>query len=134
MRRWAAALFFSMVSAGLSSGQALATKLTHLHEEDLSNVATNIMTQLDRLNKTVAGLREVYDHLSETTHPNGLGAVGYFVHLDPNIGVAYFGPTDRQQSNMVRLLGVAHFLGQMVRDMTALSVRITASIREEEAQ
>jgi hypothetical protein len=117
------------------TGQAFATKLTDLHDEDRSNVATNIMTQLDRLTKTVPGLREVYDQLSEITHPNGLGTVGYFTELDPEIGVTHFRrPTDRQQNNLVRLLGSAHFLGQMVQDMNALSARIAALIRAEEAE
>ncbi|QIP05984.1 hypothetical protein [Bradyrhizobium symbiodeficiens] len=114
------------------TGQAFATKLTQLHDQDRSNVATNIVTQLDRLNKTVPGLREVYDQLSEVTHPNGLGAAAHFVHLDANTGVACFGPSDRHQANMVRLLGVAHFLGQMVQDMRALSERMIAYIQDGE--
>jgi hypothetical protein len=116
------------------TGQAFATRLTPLHDEDRSNVATNIMTQLDKLNKSTPGLREVYDHLSEVVHPNGLGAAAYFVQLDPDTGIARFGPTDRQQGNLVRLLGVAHFLDQMIQDMRTLSVRILAHIRDEEGK
>ncbi|MGM5002932.1 hypothetical protein AB8A05_29685 [Tardiphaga sp. 538_B7_N1_4] len=85
------------------TGQAFATKLTHLHEDDRSNVATNIMTQIDRLDKAQPGLRAVYDQLSEVTHPNGLGAVVHFTDLDPTVGMMRFGPSNRQQANLVRL-------------------------------
>ncbi|WP_354069605.1 hypothetical protein [Bradyrhizobium sp. LB5.2] len=115
-------------------GQAFATKMSRLHDQDLNNVATNVVSQVDRLDKLAPGVREVYNQLSETTHPNGIGAVGYFVHVDHEAGIAHFQPADRHQINLVRLLGVANFLEQMLGDMRALATRIDAIIREDQAE
>lgn len=47
--------------------------------EDLK--ATNIVTQIDKMAKRYSDYREVYDHLSDIVHPNGLGALVYFAKM-----------------------------------------------------
>jgi hypothetical protein len=114
------------------TGQAFATKLTHLHDKDRSNVATNIMTQLDKLEKAAPGLRAIYDQLSELVHPNGLGVAAHFARLDTETGITHFRfPEERRQGNLVRLLGAAYFLGKMIQDINALTARIEEFIRTE---
>jgi hypothetical protein len=43
--------------------------------------ATNILTQIDRMNTIRATVRQEYDYLCEHTHPNAFGGVLYFADL-----------------------------------------------------
>jgi hypothetical protein len=68
---------------------AFATRIPSFLEkngEDLK--ASQILTQIDRMNKRYANFREDYDHQSDIVHPNGLGAFVYFGTLTS--GVADF--------------------------------------------
>ncbi|MBI2999280.1 MAG: hypothetical protein HYY46_12675 [Deltaproteobacteria bacterium] len=44
--------------------------------------STNILTLIDRLEKTVPGFRDVYDALCECAHPNWAGTFGAFGEVD----------------------------------------------------
>lgn len=69
-------------AAEFVSNRAFATRLDHLISQHGSAIAApNILTLIDKMNKVYPGYREAYDHLSEIVHPNGLGAVVYFVRL-----------------------------------------------------
>jgi hypothetical protein len=117
------------------TGQAFATKLKHLHDEDGSNIATNILTQIKKLAKEFPELPVIYDQISELTHPNGLGAVGYFSDLDSDDGVIRFSnPTEKHQAQIVRLLGVALFLTRMDHDIRTVAAKLGAIIQTEMRQ
>jgi hypothetical protein len=69
--------------ADFASARAFATRLEHLIDKHgPSNTSTSILTQIDKMVRRHPGYREAYDHLSEIVHPNGLGAVVYYVKLE----------------------------------------------------
>jgi|SRR6516164_406322 hypothetical protein len=64
--------------------------------------ATNILTQIDRMNEIRDTVREEYDLLCEHAHPNGFGGVLYFADLQSERDTAIFqdggpDPTDDLQ-------------------------------------
>jgi hypothetical protein len=52
--------------------------------------ATNILTQIDRMNEIRDTVREEYDLLCEHAHPNGFGGVLYFADLQSERDTAIF--------------------------------------------
>ena len=71
--------------------RSFATKLPHLIEQHGGVYApTNIITLVDKMNKKYPEFRAAYDHLSDSVHPNGLGAVVHFVEINHETAVATF--------------------------------------------
>lgn len=69
--------------ADFASARAFATRLEHLIDKHgQSNASPSVLTQIDKMIRRYPGYREAYDHLSEIVHPNGLGAVVYYVKLE----------------------------------------------------
>jgi hypothetical protein len=64
--------------------RTFATRIPSFLKEDKTVNATNVLTQIDKMNKHYADYRTAYDHLSDITHPNALGTVIYFGSLDEN--------------------------------------------------
>jgi hypothetical protein len=64
--------------------RTFATRVPSFLKEDKTVNATNILTQIDKMNRHYADYRTVYDHLSDITHPNALGTVMYFSSLGEN--------------------------------------------------
>lgn len=52
--------------------------------------ATNILTEITRLDKRMGGVSAHYEMLSELCHPNYLGHVGLFSKLDTSSGTVTF--------------------------------------------
>jgi hypothetical protein len=64
----------------LTNEYAFATRLPHLIDENEPNrKLPQILNQIDKMNKRNETYRSAYDHLCEIVHPNGLGAVVYFI-------------------------------------------------------
>jgi hypothetical protein len=64
--------------------RTFATRVPSFLKEDKTVNATNILTQIDKMNRHYADYRTAYDHLSDITHPNALGTVIYFGSLGEN--------------------------------------------------
>ena len=63
--------------------RAFATRLERLVEADTDSVkATNILTQVNALDRLVDDIRADYDHLSEYAHPNSLGTFLFFGEME----------------------------------------------------
>jgi hypothetical protein len=92
-----------------------------LVEKEVSdNTAVNVLTQIDRVAKHIPRFREDYDHLSEKTHPNGLGALHYFWESGDDV-VKFSNGVD--QDHVIRsLIAAGCFLDLMeyrMKDMEA---------------
>lgn len=64
----------------------LITKIsfgTKINEPD-EIAATNILTQIDKIDNEYNGLRKFYDSLSEFVHPNSDGVIGSYSELNEN--------------------------------------------------
>ena len=64
--------------------RTFATRIPSFLAGDKTVTATNILTQIDKMNKQYPDYRTAYDHLSDITHPNALGTVVYFGSLGDN--------------------------------------------------
>lgn len=64
------------------------------NQPDLPN-PINILTLIDRVEKTVPGFRSVYDNLCEYTHPNWAGTFGAFGKIDKLNFEICLGPSRR---------------------------------------
>ena len=69
-------------AAELLLGRAFATRLPEHIDPDQSNKAVNVVTQVQRLSKSVAGFEEAYNRMSEFVHPNAYGSVIHFHSLE----------------------------------------------------
>ncbi|UPK15825.1 hypothetical protein IVA93_37600 (plasmid) [Bradyrhizobium sp. 155] len=70
----------------LTNKYTFATRFPPLLESGGSNSkATQILNQIDKMDKRVETYREAYEHLSDIVHPNGLGAVIYFGKHDDKV-------------------------------------------------
>jgi hypothetical protein len=61
--------------------RTFASRIPSFLKEDSSVSATNILTQIDKLDKINPSTRAAYDHLSDIVHPNALGSVIYFSEM-----------------------------------------------------
>ena len=61
--------------------------------------AINIMTLIDRMDKTIPGVRSGYDQLSEFSHPNWSGVSGLFSLIDKQQYITYFGRNLRNRTH-----------------------------------
>ena len=57
--------------------------------------ATNVLTLIDHVERTIPGFRKSYDALSEFSHPNWSGGLGAFGHIDHKTYELHLGPSDR---------------------------------------
>ncbi|MEX0805724.1 MAG: hypothetical protein WD688_20760 [Candidatus Binatia bacterium] len=64
------------------------TDITNMH-------ATNVLTQIDLLDKKYKGLREWYDRLSEVAHPNYQGLLAAYETIDYSTYTVTFGITEQ---------------------------------------
>ncbi len=58
-------------------------------------LAMNVLTVIDRMNKTIDGVRSTYDTLCEVTHPNWAGTMGSFGEIDKEKLELKLGSSDR---------------------------------------
>lgn len=68
----------------------------------------NIMTQIDKADKTVSGLRANYDRLSELTHPNYMGTSFMFSQIDRNKILTNFSRYPRNKNKFVKSVLASH--------------------------
>jgi hypothetical protein len=61
-------------AAELLLGRAFATRLPEHIDPDESNKVVNVVTQVHRLSKSVAGFEDTYNRMSEFVHPNAYGS------------------------------------------------------------
>jgi hypothetical protein len=70
--------------------------------------ALQILTCINRMDKTVSGIRKSYDILSEIAHPNWGGVFGMYSKTDQAMFTTYFGrglrPTDGRQGQIINSL------------------------------
>jgi len=91
-------------------------------KEVIDNTAVNILTQIDRVSKHFPGFREDYDDLSEMTHPNGRGAMGYFWETGDDI-IKFSNGVD-QAKVMRSLVKAGYLLAQMEHGMTFMETKL----------
>ncbi len=71
--------------------RAFATKVPQIIEQHGEVYApTNIVTLVNKMKKKYPEFRAAYDYLSDSVHPNGLGAVVHFVDINYETGIATF--------------------------------------------
>ena len=58
-------------------------------------LATNILSLVDRMDKSIAGVRSTYDSLCECTHPNWAGTMGSFGEIDRRAFELKLGPRSK---------------------------------------
>ena len=76
-------------AAELLLGRAFATRLPEHIDPDQSNKVVNVVTQVQRLSKNIAGFEEAYNRMSEFVHPNAYGSVIHFHSLEGDHAVFY---------------------------------------------
>ena len=90
--------------------------------------AMQVLSLIDRMNKTVSGVRKAYDMLSEIAHPNWMGVFGMYARTDEPRFTAYFG-RDLQPTDSLRGLIVTALLNAL--DLFQLAYnRISVEMRE----
>lgn len=57
--------------------------------------ATNVLTLIDRMNKSIDGVRSTYDAMCESTHPNWADTMGAFGEIDREAFELKLGPSRR---------------------------------------
>ncbi len=72
--------------------------------------ATNVLTLVDRVDKTFPGFRSMYDDLCEYTHPNWAGTLGSFGKIDKEALELKLGPNKRSAAGTT---GVATLSGAL---------------------
>lgn len=95
--------------------------------------SVNILTFINRFDKTVPGLRRHYDSLSERCHPNGLGHRQFFSDLDTSSGTVAFSDSKDWDPNVDHILTAVflvclfettmNVLDQAVQDLAELQHR-----------
>jgi len=72
--------------------------------------ATNILTFVDRVEKTTPGFRHVYDALCEYAHPNWAGTFGVFGQIDQEKFELKLGPAERSTAYSTGLAALSSSL------------------------
>jgi hypothetical protein len=67
---------------------------------DTEYESINVLTAIDKLDKKYRGLREMYDALSEHSHPNWAGTFGSYIRLNEEKNSLILGPNDGSLSHM----------------------------------
>jgi hypothetical protein len=71
--------------------KTFATRIPSFLEEHGKEIcAVNVVTQVKKMNKIYPNFEKSYDHLSDSAHPNAMGAFVHFVSFDPALPVAIF--------------------------------------------
>jgi hypothetical protein len=110
-------------AAELLLGRAFATRLPEHIDPDESNKVVNVVTQVHRLSKSVAGFEDTYNRMSEFVHPNAYGSVIHFHSLEGDHAVFY--ENGKPSTQGLTYLILASFLSALfVANVTEIENRI----------
>ncbi len=70
-------------------------------------LSINILTFVDRVDKTIPRFRSVYDSLCEYTHPNWAGTLGAFGEIDKKRFELKLGPSERTPAKTTGILALS---------------------------
>ncbi|ALG75762.1 hypothetical protein VY88_33085 [Azospirillum thiophilum] len=109
------------------SARSFSTRLEHLIEEAGTKdvQATSVLTQIERMAKTMPDARKDYDHLCEYTHPNAFGAFLYFAQPSDAGNVVTFsdaGPDPKDDLHWVLVGG--HLLSHLVEALERIDAAL----------
>jgi hypothetical protein len=104
-------------------GRAFATRLPEHLDPDESNKVVNVVTQVQRLSKSVAGFEDAYNRMPEFVHPNAYGSVIHFHSLEDDHAVFY--EKGKPSTQGLTYLILASFLSALfVANVTEIENRI----------
>ena len=112
-------------AANLLLGRAFATRLPEHIDPDQSNKVINVVTQVQRLSKSVAGFEDAYNRMSEFVHPNAYGSVVHFHSMEGDHAVFY--EKGKPSTQGLAYLILASFLSALfVANVTEIENRLNA--------
>jgi hypothetical protein len=94
-------------------------------DPDESNKVINVVTQVQRLSKSVAGFEDTYNRMSEFVHPNAYGSVVHFHSMEGDDAVFY--EKGKPSTQGLSYLILASFLSALfVANVTEIESRLKA--------
>jgi hypothetical protein len=89
---------------------AFGTRVTSWLADPDARKSVNILTQINKFVKEMPLRGEAYERLCDIVHPNGLGAMVYFVKIDHDVSTIYDAGIDPEKAYVNLVLACALFL------------------------